>query len=135
MYNTIYCLTLKGWPECRQEGPQITRHFLGAQDELSVNSGLLLKGPRVCIPLELLNCTLTDPHVMHQGTDKMQAQAERTVYWPGIDADITMSAGAPFALSKKPLPLHSQCFLEISPMTHGRRSLLNTSPKRVESTY
>ena len=60
MYSIIYRLILRGWPEHREQVPQITRHFWGAWDELSVNSGLFLKGTRVCIPPELLNCTLAD---------------------------------------------------------------------------
>ena len=46
-----------------------------------------------------------------------------------------MSAGAPYAQSTKPLPLHNLCYLEITQMAHGRRSLLITSPTRVKSTY
>ena len=88
MYSTVYCLTLRGWPECQQEVPQITRHFWGAQDELSVDSSLLLKGTRVCIPLESLGCTLANLHGAHQGIDRMQAQAREVVYWPGIDTEI-----------------------------------------------
>ena len=46
-----------------------------------------------------------------------------------------MSASAPYALSTKPLSLHSQCYLGISPMAPGRRSQLTTSPTMVEGTY
>ena len=88
MYSTVYHLILRGWPDQRQQVPHITRHFSGAQDKLSVESGLLLKGTRVCIPLELLDCTLADLHGTHKGTDRMQAQARDAVYWPSIDADI-----------------------------------------------
>ena len=65
-----------------------TRHFWEFWDELVINSGLLLRGTRVCIPPELLDYTLTDMHGTHQGTDRMQAQAREAVYWPGIDANI-----------------------------------------------
>ena len=68
--------------------PWITRHFWGAQDELSVESGFLLKGTRVCIPSELLNHTLVDLHGAHQWINGMQAHVREAVYWPGIDADI-----------------------------------------------
>ena len=69
-------------------GPHIAQLFWGTRDELSVKYGLLLKGTRVCIPPELLNCTLADLHGAHQGTDRMQAQVREAVYWPGIDANI-----------------------------------------------
>ena len=73
VYSTIYCLTPRGWPKCWQEVPHIARHFWGMQDELSINSSLLLKGTRVCIPPELLDHTLADLHGGHQGINRMQA--------------------------------------------------------------
>ena len=71
VYSTIYHLTLRGWPKHWQEVPHIARHFWWVWDELSVNSGLLLKGTRVCIPPELLDCTLADLHGAHQGISRM----------------------------------------------------------------
>ena len=88
MYNTIYHLTLRGWPEGRQQVSWITRHFWGAWDKLSIESGLLLKGTRVCIPPELLDHTLVDLHSAHQGIDMIKAQVRKVVYWPSIDANI-----------------------------------------------
>ena len=66
MYSTVYCLTLQGWPDHIQKVPQVALHFWGTRDELSTDSGLLLKGTMVCIPLELLDRTLADLHGAHQ---------------------------------------------------------------------
>ena len=88
VYSTKYCQTLQGWPDCRQQVAHITSHFWGAQDELSIKSGLFLKETRVCVPLELLHCTLADLHGAHQGIDRMKAQARGAVYWLSIDANI-----------------------------------------------
>ena len=88
VYSTVYCLTLQGWPDCIQAVPHIAWHFWGVRDELSVDTGLLLKGTWLCILLELLNRTLADLHGAHQGVDRMQDQTTESVYWPGIDADI-----------------------------------------------
>ena len=88
VYSTIYHLTLRGWLDCRLQVPHIARHFCSARDELSMESGLLLKGTRVCVPPELLDHTLTDLHGIHQGINRMQAQVTEAVYWPGIGADI-----------------------------------------------
>ena len=62
--------------------------LLGHKDELSIDSGLLLMGARVCIPPEILERTLPDMHGAHQGIDRMQNQVGEAVHWPGIDADI-----------------------------------------------
>ena len=60
VYTTAYLLTLRGWPECQQDVPCIAWHLWGTRDELSIKSGLLLKGTRVCIPPELLDHILAD---------------------------------------------------------------------------
>ena len=88
VYSTVYCLTLRRWPDQVQDIPHIPRHFWGARDELSIDNGLLLKRTRVCIPPALLKRTLADLHGAHQGVDRIQAQAREAVYWPGIDSDI-----------------------------------------------
>ena len=80
VYSTVYCLTLRGWPECRQQVSWIARHFWGAPEELSIDGSLLLKGIRVCIPLELLDCILVDLYGAHQGIDRIQAQVREAVY-------------------------------------------------------
>ena len=103
VYSTVYCLTLRGWPNQRQEVPHITRHFWGTRDELSINSGLLLKGTGVCIPPELPDCTLADLHGTHQGTDGIQAQVREAVYWPSTDAD-KASYVCQCTICPKPLP-------------------------------
>ena len=80
VYSTIYCLTLRGWLEHRKQVPWIVRHFCRTRDKLSIDTGLLLKGTRVCIPPELLNCTLADLHGVHQGIKRMQGQVREAVY-------------------------------------------------------
>ena len=80
VYSTLYHLTLWGWLDCVQDVPHIARHFWGARDELSIDTGLLLKGTRVWVPPEVLKRTLADLHGAHQGVDRMQAQARESVY-------------------------------------------------------
>ena len=89
VYSTVYCLTLRGWPDRVQDVPCIARHSSSTRDELSMDKSLLLKGTRVCIPPELLERTLADLHGAHQGVDRMQAEAREAVCWPGIDSDIS----------------------------------------------
>ena len=77
-----------GWLNHHKHGLGIIQHFWGAKDELSIEASILQKGYSVCIPPELLKCTLADLHGAHQGMEKMQTQAREAVYWPGINADI-----------------------------------------------
>ena len=43
----------------------------------------------MCIPCELYERMLSDLHDNHRGIEKMRHLSQTTVYWPGIDADIT----------------------------------------------
>ena len=48
-----------------------------------------MKGSCICIPPELYDRLMHELHDMHLGIEKMQHRARATLYWPGIDADIT----------------------------------------------
>ena len=84
----VYQFTLDGWPDRRNRVPCIARQYWDQRDELSINHGLLMKGPRIVIPSAQQERTLGNLHVGHQGILAMQQMAKTTVYWPGIDADI-----------------------------------------------
>ena len=89
MLSTVYHLTLNSWPEKANEVPRIGQQFWGGRDELSIEEDLLIKGDRICILPELYDRFLSNLHEAHQGIEKMQHMAKATVYWPGIDTDIT----------------------------------------------
>ena len=86
--STLYYLTLRGLPNCLKQVLRIAQHFWDTWDELSLKDSILLKGNCICIPIELLNCTLADLHGANQGMEKMQAEVREAVYWPSISADI-----------------------------------------------
>ena len=68
--HTAYCLTLNGWPTKFHEVPHIAHQYWGTRDELSVENGLLIKGDRICIPLELYERMLYDLHEGRKGVEK-----------------------------------------------------------------
>ena len=43
--GTVYQLTKHGWPHLRRREPNLARYFWDFRDELSMDEGLLLKGP------------------------------------------------------------------------------------------
>ena len=59
--------------------------FWGARDELTIDNGILLKGDRVCIPSELYQQMLSEPHKGHKGIKKMQHLTRERIYWQGMD--------------------------------------------------
>ena len=88
IHNTVYRLTLNGWPNRIQEVPRIACHFWGTWDELTVENGILLKGDRVCITPELYERMLSHLPGNHRGIEKMRHLSQNTVYLPGLDAKI-----------------------------------------------
>ena len=88
IYNTLYPLTLHGWPEHIHQVPWIVQHFWGTRDQLSIEDSSLVKGNIVCLPQELHDRILADLCNSHQDTEKIRLTTWGTVYWPRIDTDI-----------------------------------------------
>ena len=57
--------------------------------DISLHSGLLLRGRRIIIPPRLRADVLRRLHDGHQGITKTHANAASSVWWPGISQDIT----------------------------------------------
>ena len=57
-------------------------------DELSIETSIFMKGDCIYIPPDLLNRTLANLQIAHQGIEKMKSHAREAVYWPGIQTDI-----------------------------------------------
>ena len=84
---TVYQLTQQGWPYQRRQVPCLARRYWDFRDKLSTDDELLLKGPRLVIPGELQEESLT-MHEGHLSASKVQENARQHMYWTGIDADI-----------------------------------------------
>ena len=67
---------------------QELQRYWDFRDDLSIDDGLLLKGPCIVIPSELREQYLEWLHHGHLSASKVQKNAKRQVYWTGIDADI-----------------------------------------------
>ena len=84
----VYQLTQQGWPHQRRHVPCLARRYWDFRDELSTDDGMLLKGPRLIIPVELQEEYLSHLHEGHLSASKVQENAKQHMYWTGIDADI-----------------------------------------------
>ena len=79
---------LEGWPEERKEVHQSLRKYWPYRDELSIENGILLKGPRIIIPERIKEEYLHKVHEAHQGVTKCQLRAKASIFWHGINKDI-----------------------------------------------
>ena len=86
---TVYQLTQQGWPHERRHVPHVARRYFDFRDKLSIDEGLLLKGPCLVIPNSLKEEYLHRLHEGHLSAEKTKQNAKKHLYWPGMDADIS----------------------------------------------
>ena len=80
---------LNGWPDKFHHCPESIQEYWTFRDELSVESGIILKGTQVVIPKSLRESTLENIHYGHMGVEKCLKRARDTVFWPRISKDIS----------------------------------------------
>ena len=78
----------QGPPDRRHLMPLSTRDFYPFRNSLSTVDGVICYGDRLVIPAKLRSTCLDALHAAHQGTSKMTARAEASLFWPGITKDI-----------------------------------------------
>ena len=78
-----------GWPDQHAEIDQDLHAFWIHRSNLSIIDGVIMNGTRIVIPKSLQNEYLICLHTGHFGISKCRARAKSTVYWRGIDKDIT----------------------------------------------
>ncbi|XP_043223982.1 uncharacterized protein K02A2.6-like [Amphibalanus amphitrite] len=93
-YQLLLRAVTDGFPVSKEQLPQPLRPFWSVRHELSTHSGLILKGCRIVIPAASRKATLEALHASHQGVDRTKRRARQTVWWPGINSDITNTVGA-----------------------------------------
>ena len=88
-YTALCDVTLRGFPPQRSDLTPDLRPYWGVRDRLAVDDGVLVCGPRLVIPRSLRRETLRRLHDSHQGIERTLRRARQSVYWAGIDRDIT----------------------------------------------
>ena len=86
--TTLKNMVLKGWPDRRDECPEILKPYWTYRDELSVLDGLVLKGTRIIIPNSCREDVLDKVHEGHFGIERTKLRAHDSVYWLQMNHDI-----------------------------------------------
>ena len=81
-----------GWPDQCSDIDADLHAFWIHRWNLSIVDGVIMNGMRI-IPKSLQDKYLRCLHTGHFGISKCQARAKSTVYWPGMDKDITNLIG------------------------------------------
>jgi transposase InsO family protein len=78
-----------GWPESKDDIVQEARPYWSFREELSISDGLLLKSERLVVPSSLRSEMLARLHGGHLGIEKCQRRARDTLYWPGMNGQVS----------------------------------------------
>ena len=77
-----------GWPLKRSQIPVSLHPYWNFRDELTVESGILMKNSKVLIPETLKQKYLKQIHQGHQGIEACRSRAREFVFWVNINSDL-----------------------------------------------
>ena len=93
----------KGWPSKQAQLPPEIRQYFPYRDELAVEDGVVMKGPKTVIPKSLQKDYITILHRGHPGSESTKRRAHGIVFWPTITEDIEKeTTTCPVCNSTKP---------------------------------
>ena len=88
-YSRLRDCVTSGFPPNRYDLHNDLLPFWKLRDSLSTDGELVLYGPRIVVPAALRRRTLARLHDSHRGVEATKRRARQTVFWPGIDSDVT----------------------------------------------
>ena len=77
-----------GWPAKRSQIPVSLHPYWNFRDELTVESGILMKNSKVLIPESLKQKYLKQIHQGHQGIEACRSRAREFIFWVNINSDL-----------------------------------------------
>ena len=90
--DAVCCKLIKycqeGWPE-NNLVPGPIKPYIHVSGELTVQNDLLLRGSRIVIPISLQLDMLEKLHSAHEGIHKCQQRAQQSVWWLGLNHQLT----------------------------------------------
>ena len=102
-----------GWPKREANLPTSVRQYFTFGDELTMEDGVIMKGPKAVIPQSLQCEYIAILHRGHPGTEATKRRARDIVFWPSMCKDIereTLSCSICNSTKpnqqKEPLKLH-----------------------------
>ena len=98
---------ISGFPNDKCNLPTCIRPYWNVRERLAVDQddGMLVLGARIIIPQAIRRDIIEDLLQMHQGATKLRQRARLSLYWPGMDNDIT-NAAKTCDVCVKSLPSH-----------------------------
>lgn len=82
-------IVTSGWPDERENVPDIVKKYWNFREEISFIDGLLFKGQKVIIPSEQKLLIMQKVHHGHFGIERTISLARDYFYWYGMTNDIS----------------------------------------------
>ena len=86
--KTLAWITKQGWPESKLHLPLDVQDYLPFKEELTLQNGVIFKGDRVVIPLQMTAELKRKLHSSHLGVQACQRRAREAFYWPVMYKEI-----------------------------------------------
>ena len=93
-YRELKEFILKTDENSRHTVPETLRPYTRQMDELSCEGNLVLRGMRILVPRSLRKKVLANLHSPHTGAEAAKRRARQSLWWPGMNADITSTVQA-----------------------------------------
>ena len=81
-------LIMNGWPEERENVPNLAQPYFNVRDELAIQDGLIFRGERVIVPEEMRSDMKSCVHSSHMGIEACRRRARECLYWPNMNDEI-----------------------------------------------
>lgn len=86
--QTLKETILDGWPTHCKDVAEIIRPYFTYRDELSVDGGLIFRGPCIVVPKCLRSYMIKQIHYAHTGIESTIRYGRDILFWPGMSADL-----------------------------------------------
>lgn len=77
-----------GWPEEKSSLPSQVAPYFSFRDELTAQDGLIFRGERVVIPVDLRQTLKDRVHSSHLGVEGCLRRARECLFWPNMNAEM-----------------------------------------------
>ena len=105
-YKKLAHQVTQGFPSSKDKLDEALKPYWNIRDQLSCDKDIVLLGHRIVIPEALRKLMLARLHDAHRGIEATKRRARETVWWPGINSNITSTVEAcePCQVLKPSLP-------------------------------
>ena len=78
-----------GWPDDRSSVPDEIKPYFNHRNELTIVKGIIMKGARIVIPINLRKEIKQILHAGHLGIERTKCNARSALFWPNMNEELS----------------------------------------------